>query len=99
MKTSINVPDWLHDQVQAATPGLSFSEACRDALLLALPAWASNTDTPAVTIPLRAKLRIAQAEAARALAPDTPPADPRRNGRKSVPKRKAVSGPGRRAAR
>ena len=99
MKTSINVPDWLHDQVQAATPGLSFSEACRDALLLALPTWASSTDTPAITISLRARLRIAQAEAARALAPDTPPADPRRNGRKSAPKRKAASAPGRRSGR
>lgn len=99
MKTSINVPDWLHDQVEAATPGLSFSEACRDALLLALPAWRKVTDTPAVVVPLNARIRMVEAEAALVREPDTRPAGRQNGARKSAPRRKAASAPGRRSGR
>lgn len=97
MKTSINVPDWLHDQVQAATPGLSFSEACRDALLLCLPKWAGENDGSGYGTVVKARLRMATAEVERARAPDTRPNGRPAGARKSGTRRKAPSAPGRRS--
>ncbi len=65
MKTSINVPDWLHQQVCDTDPELTFSEAVRDALLIAAPVWAKEQDRSSIERKLKMRVRMLEADAAR----------------------------------
>lgn len=66
MKTSINVPDWLHQAVCDSDPEITFSEQCRDALLIAMPVWRRETERSTIERRLKAKVRMLEADAARA---------------------------------
>ena len=89
MKTSIWVPDWLHDQATDTDPEIPFSEMVRDAILIALPVWAREADKSSIERRLRAKVRMLEADAARAQVqlPE------RRNRRKASARPSAVAGP------
>lgn len=63
MKTSINVPDELHHQVQDLAPDIPFGELVRDALLLALPIWQADVKQGPVVMQLQLKLRAVEASA------------------------------------
>lgn len=65
MKTSINVPDWLHQQVCDSDPEISFSEQVRDALLIATPVWRKEAGKSSIERRLKARVRMLEAEAAR----------------------------------
>lgn len=91
MKTSINVPDWLHREAVALNPDQAFGELVRDALLIALPEWRKNAGRSPVERALRMQLRLETArnalEANRA-APDDgegEPAPGRRSRREPAP--------------
>lgn len=58
MKTSINVPDWLHREAVALNPDQAFGELVRDALLIALPEWRKNAGRSPVERALRMQLRL-----------------------------------------
>lgn len=76
MKTSVNIPDWLHEQARATSPNLPFGVQVRDALLLALPVWKDAAASSPVRNEIDAQVRLTQALAARAgvkLPKDTAP--------------------------
>ena len=64
MKTSINIPEWLHDKVTDTCPDVPFGTLARDALLIALPVWMELGPERGVEQALRAQLRMMQATAA-----------------------------------
>lgn len=64
MKTSINIPEWLYEQVQRTCPGQPFGTLARDAILIALPVWAQLGPDRALEQALQAELRILSATAA-----------------------------------
>ena len=61
MKTSINVPDWLHQEAVDLNPGQAFGLLVRDALLIALPEWRKTANRTPVEKALRMQLRLEQA--------------------------------------
>ena len=61
MKTSINVPDWLHQEAVALNPDQAFGLLVRDALLIALPEWRKTAGRTPVEKALRMQLRLEQA--------------------------------------
>lgn len=68
MKTSINVPDWLHDDATDCAPDVPFGELVRDALILALPLWrAHNAKHTDYKLMYDIKLRATKAESDRAV--------------------------------
>ena len=85
MKTSINVPDWLHQEVVQLNPDQAFGELVRDALLIALPEWRRNASKSSVERALRMQLRLEQARNARADAPAVPAVE----AEKPAPRRRA----------
>lgn len=64
VKTSINIPDQLHAQVQDLAPELPFGELVRDALVLALPQWQLEVTGGAGVLALHVRVRAAEAAAA-----------------------------------
>lgn len=66
MKTSINVPEWLYEQVSAACPEIPFGTLARDALIIALPVWGELGPERSVEQALRAQLRMMTATAGQA---------------------------------
>jgi len=95
VKTSINVPDWLHEDVTALAPEVPFGEMVRDALIIALPVWTKAAAGSAAEIPLRARLRFAEANAAqervRRVALEA--AEQARRDRRAKPKRAPATRP------
>lgn len=63
MKTSINIPDQLHDQAQDLAPEIPFGELVRDALVLALPLWQADAAGGPAMLALKVRLRAAEAAA------------------------------------
>lgn len=63
MKTSINIPDQLHDQAQDLAPEIPFGELVRDALVLALPLWKADAAGGPAMLALKVRLRAAEAAA------------------------------------
>lgn len=43
MKTSLNVPEWLRREAEAASPDIPFGTLLRDALVIALPEWRKHS--------------------------------------------------------
>ena len=80
MKTSVNIPDWLHDEVRQLAPDTPFGEQVRDALLIALPVWRQDSQESALKRALKAKLRELEAQPGGAKGPKPlpAPATPRR---------------------
>lgn len=64
MKTSVNIPDWLHDEVRQLAGETPFGEQVRDALLIALPLWRSEAADAPLKRALKAKLREIEARPA-----------------------------------
>jgi hypothetical protein len=89
MKSTLNVPDWLHDQVQEACPGAAMTTIINDALVLALPTWRKAEHLPASIRALKAQIRVQEAanvqaqKAVREAARTTPA--PRRRPARSKP--------------
>ena len=64
MKTSLNIPDWLVEDIKAQYPDMVFGDLLRDALLIARPVWAAEAAKGKLTLTLRCKIRLAEATAA-----------------------------------
>lgn len=66
MKTSVNIPDWLHDECRELAGDAPFGEQVRDALFIALPVWKKDGAETAFKRALKAKMREIDARAAQA---------------------------------
>lgn len=64
IKTSIDIPEWLHQQALDSCPDMKFGQLVRDALLIAIPEWRKLGPDRALELALVARLRMMQAEAA-----------------------------------
>lgn len=87
MKTSINIPEWLHDKVTATCPGVPFGTLARDALIIALPEWDRHGPDGAAARALEVELRLLSARAAQAgvTLPQTAPARQQRARPRATP--------------
>ena len=66
MKTSVNIPNWLHAEAVALNPDAPFGVLVRDALLIALPEWRRSGKAAPIERALAMQLRLARSESARA---------------------------------
>lgn len=65
MKTSVNLPEWLLQELREINPDVNTSTLVKDALLIALPAWRKAKTTNPVQRALEMQLREVRAKTAR----------------------------------
>lgn len=92
MKTSINVPDWLHAEAQALHPDTPFGVIVRDALLISLQTWRGMESRTAVERALKMQLRLETAKNAREAELAAKAAQARKAARRRAAKTKPVPG-------